>query len=52
MPRAAREPVDVEGPPKEVSAFLVPVVPVDFAMLVAALTIEAPVHPVGIAVVV
>lgn len=52
MPRAARVPVDVEGPLKEVSASLVPVVPVDFAMSVAAPMTEVPAHPVGIAVVV
>lgn len=49
MPRAARVPVDVKGPLKEVSASLGPV---DSAMTAAAPMTEVPVLPVGIAVVV
>lgn len=52
MPRAARVPVDVKGPRKEVAASLGPVVPADSAMTAAAPMIEVPVPPVGIAVVV
>lgn len=51
MLKAAKVPVDGKGPPREVSACLVPVVPVDFVMLVAAPTIEVPALLVDIAVV-